>query len=656
MAMKQKTLHANHREEVIVCLNEMEKESFFPTFAFVFVLDRSLSFDIVKPFYEREIEVFGACSAELILNEGKSDFGLVALLIEIPRNYFNLKVFPANEDSLALGSRIANYALNCFQKPSLMLLVAFRELSFEPEKMIEGILARNQTLKIFGGIASSFGNVENPPFFTKDGLETHGVCALIIDDEKIQIDGLAVSGWQEIGTPKKVTKSDGRKVFEIEGVPATDFYARYFGIQSKEYGIRKNHIDPDLLAASEYPLLLRKEDGSEVMRVAIQMDSEERSVSYGGEIPEDSFVRFCSPNTLETIQRSYSEILKFRDEILDSSPDFILMFNCAVRSRSLGAYMNTELNAIYKLWKRNVIGFSSWGEIGNVKQSKCGLHNTVISIVAVKEVSQDRSSHKKSQNDELIEFPTEPPRKLLNYDELVKEVEQLRRDKRILGHFLRLTSEDLEQEETKSTKLLLNILPQEIATRLKSGEVNISQRIHSASVLFADLVGFTNFASKTDPVELVILLNEIFTKFDELAIESKIEKIKTIGDAYMVAAGVPNSMPDHADRCVALAKQMILFIKDFSEKKGINFKIRIGINSGEVTAGVIGKHKFTYDLWGDTVNIAQRMESSGNSNSIQITQNTFDLISDQNDFMPRWIDAKGVGRMKAYLLDLNESK
>ncbi|TGL67803.1 adenylate/guanylate cyclase domain-containing protein [Leptospira jelokensis] len=650
--MNQRILKANGKEEVIQFLEGLKQSSFFPTLAFIFVIDKSLSFDLVAPFYEEGVEVFATCSAEVIYNDSKSEFALIALVLAIPRSYFSLVHYPAHSESYFLGNRIARDAKNQFLRPALLMLVAFKDLSFEPEKMIEGILDIDSGLKIFGGIASSFGNVENPPFYTKYGLETHGVCVLIFDEEKIQIHGLAVSGWQELGTPKKVTKSIGRKVSEIEGEPATDFYAKYFGFNTENLGIRKNHIDPDLLAASEFPLLIRKEDGSEVLRVAIQMDSKEKSVSYGGDIPEGSLVRFCSPNTMETIQHSYQEMFSFRTDLQELYPDFILMFNCAVRSRSLGPYMNLELNAIHKLWNRNVIGFSSWGEIGNSLHSKCGLHNTVISVVAIRSVEdENRDDFERIEGNPGI-IQLEPASEVLTMEEMKREIDQLRRDKRILGHFLRLTSDDLEQEELKSSTLLLNILPKETASRLRLGEVNISERVPSASVLFADLVGFTSFASKIDPEKLVIILNQIFTSFDDLTLKYGVEKIKTIGDAYMVASGVPNHLIDHADRCIQLGKEMISFMKTFSKKENLPLKIRIGINSGEVTAGVIGKHKFTYDLWGDTVNVAQRMEASGLPNCIQISRFTYDLISEKQNFISNWIEAKGLGKIEAFLMDL----
>lgn len=228
--MKQITLRANSEEDVRTQLNDLEAKSFHASLAFIFILDRSLSLDLVQPFHDLNIEIFASCSAELIYNGGKSEFSIIALLLEIPREYFRLKVFKQDMNSTLMGNEIAQFALSSFHKPSILLLLAFRDLNFEPEKLIQGILDTESTLKIFGGIASSFGEVEHPPFLSKQGFETQGACALIFDQEKIEINGLAVSGWQELGTPKKVTRAEGRKVFEIEGMPATDFYARYFGI------------------------------------------------------------------------------------------------------------------------------------------------------------------------------------------------------------------------------------------------------------------------------------------------------------------------------------------------------------------------------------------------------------------------------------------
>jgi class 3 adenylate cyclase len=209
----------------------------------------------------------------------------------------------------------------------------------------------------------------------------------------------------------------------------------------------------------------------------------------------------------------------------------------------------------------------------------------------------------------------------------------------------------LKIEKQNSEKLLLNILPKSIADRLKQDNKTIADSFAHATVLFADIVGFTEISHHVSPVELVNLLNEIFSQFDYLAEKYQLEKIKTIGDAYMIVGGLPFPRKDHAQAVAKMALSMLETINIFNEKMGYDFKMRIGINSGEVVAGVIGIKKFIYDLWGDTVNIASRMESHGIPNKIQITQTTYNLL--KNEFICEErgiISIKGKGDMQTYFL------
>lgn len=203
----------------------------------------------------------------------------------------------------------------------------------------------------------------------------------------------------------------------------------------------------------------------------------------------------------------------------------------------------------------------------------------------------------------------------------------------------------------KAELLLLNILPQAVAERLKRGQRTIAESFEEVTVLFADLVEFTKFSTQTSPTELVEILNVIFSKFDRLADQHGVEKIKTIGDAYMVVAGLPTPRPDHAQAIAQMALDMQKAIAQLNIETGSAFKIRIGINSGPVVAGVIGIKKFSYDLWGDTVNTASRMESHGIAGYIQVTTATYERLKDQYQFEKRGsIPVKGKGEMTTYLL------
>ncbi|HAX79465.1 MAG TPA: diguanylate cyclase [Cyanobacteria bacterium UBA11372] len=211
--------------------------------------------------------------------------------------------------------------------------------------------------------------------------------------------------------------------------------------------------------------------------------------------------------------------------------------------------------------------------------------------------------------------------------------------------------DELRRERLKAERLLLNILPQPIAERLKRNETAIADRFDAVTVLFADLVDFTSLAAKITPTQLVNLLDEIFSAFDRLVEQYKLEKIKTIGDAYMAVGGLPTPRKNHAEAIADMALAMQQAIVNFQQDVKKPFQLRIGINSGDVVAGVIGKKKFSYDLWGDTVNIASRMESEGMAGKIQVTAATYELLKDKYILQPRGnVLIKGRGEMLTYWL------
>jgi len=209
-----------------------------------------------------------------------------------------------------------------------------------------------------------------------------------------------------------------------------------------------------------------------------------------------------------------------------------------------------------------------------------------------------------------------------------------------------------ELEFQRSESLLSNILPSAIADRLKSGsEKVIADRHEAASVLFADMAGFTAAAAATSPAKLVAFLNEVFTAFDHLVQQHGLEKVKTTGDNYMVVSGVPIARQDHAAALLRLGIDMLDKAKHMQDPNGSNVSIRIGIASGPVVAGVVGMKKFFYDVWGDTVNVASRMESTGIPGRIQVDPETHRLLQHAFDFEKRdVVDIKGKGEMTTWLL------
>ena len=211
--------------------------------------------------------------------------------------------------------------------------------------------------------------------------------------------------------------------------------------------------------------------------------------------------------------------------------------------------------------------------------------------------------------------------------------------------------DQLQKEQEKSERLLLNILPAAIAERLKRGESTIADNFPDVTVLFADIAGFTELAARVAPAALVHSLNEIFSSFDSLVEKHGLEKIKTIGDAYMVVGGLPTPRQDHAEAIAAMALDMQQELNGFNAARGTRLAMRVGIHTGPVIAGIIGQKKFIYDLWGDTVNTASRMEASGETGKIQTSDITYNRLKEKFAFAKRGkVDIKGKGQMTTYYL------
>ncbi|MBE9162147.1 adenylate/guanylate cyclase domain-containing protein [Tychonema sp. LEGE 06208] len=241
---------------------------------------------------------------------------------------------------------------------------------------------------------------------------------------------------------------------------------------------------------------------------------------------------------------------------------------------------------------------------------------------------------------------------------LTLSISRLRQNAKQLEHRVRErtaqlqeTNVELLKEQEKCDRLLLNILPESIAARLKDGQSSIADGFAEVTILFADIVGFTVLSAQISPEELLVFLNEIFSAFDGLTEKYGLEKIKTIGDAYMVVGGLPNPSTNHAEKIAEMALDMQEELAKFNVKHHAEINIRIGINTGPAIAGVIGTKKFIYDLWGDAVNTAARMESHGIAGRIQVTQSTYNILQNKYQFEDRGvIHIKGKGDMNTYLL------
>jgi len=215
---------------------------------------------------------------------------------------------------------------------------------------------------------------------------------------------------------------------------------------------------------------------------------------------------------------------------------------------------------------------------------------------------------------------------------------------------LRYTDVRRRAAEARSDELLTNAIPRSIAARLRHGESRIAETYPQTTIVFADIVSFTPWAQRTDPARVVALLDDLFSRFDVLVAEHGLEKIKTVGDAYMAAAGAPEARIDHAPAAVAFAQAALGAVAAWRRDNAIELEARVGLASGPVVGGVIGQRRITFDLWGDTVNTAARMESSGVPGRIHLAASTRALLDDALELEERRIDVKGLGPMTTYLV------
>lgn len=230
----------------------------------------------------------------------------------------------------------------------------------------------------------------------------------------------------------------------------------------------------------------------------------------------------------------------------------------------------------------------------------------------------------------------------------------------LIGLFLVITTvyliaRKIRQANLRSERLLENILPKFVITELKEKKQFLARNVKSTSIMFADIVNFTNYASVTTPEKVVHLLDYFFSIFDNLCSQFQMEKIKTIGDAYMAVSGLFGEDPYHANHAVDMGLEMIRSIEHFNLDHDTHFALRVGVDSGDVTTGIIGKQKFSYDLWGHAVNRASRMESTGVENIVQITQKTYEALIDKEKYFAvsrHDVDIKGLGKMDTYLINL----
>jgi hypothetical protein len=368
--MKSRVFSATSIEQIEPRLQDIRQEGLAPTLAIVF---SSVTHDLTElrtVFTKYDIEVFGATSSGEITNDEIHEESIVVMLLDINPDAFRLKIFDGEgKTSYQLGQSAAEWAKTVYDNPALMVMSA--GIRADGQQIVDGIIQTiERHVPLFGGLAGDDLRMQETFVFSALQVIANGVLALVFDRNVIELQGIAASGWKGIGTPKTITKAEGNIVYRIDDEPAQEVYKKYL------------NIGDDLMLAAEYPLLLIRDDGSFVLRAAFVVNKD-KSIVYGGTVPEGTKVRFSMPPGSEIIDVAMKQMSEFDQQI--SRPDAIVLFSCKARHLALGPMIEDEICAVHKLWNVPLIGFFTNGEIGPLPQGRCDFHNYALVPVLINE-------------------------------------------------------------------------------------------------------------------------------------------------------------------------------------------------------------------------------------------------------------------------------
>ncbi len=374
--MKVITIQSNSVEELNTKVDSIVNSNFNHNLAIVFA---SVSHNLQKVseiFDKHNIKIFGSGTGAEIMNDEVLEHSIVVMLFDIKEEYFTLYYQETqNNNTAQISENAAKYAKKKFENPAFIVLTS--SLATDGVSVIEGISevikSRNQ---IFGGMASDI-KMEKTTIFTNKKIIDEGVIFLILDNNKIEVKGIATSGWEAVGSEKIITKAKRNTIYTIDDKPALDMFLKYYGLE--------NSTEPiGLSIGAKYPLQVNYENKTPVLRTPVSGNSEDGSITLTGRIEQGAKVKFTTQATFEIIDKTIAEIKEFKTEVPET--DAMIMFSCKGRKVAFGPMMEDEIEGIHEIWNAPLIGFFTYGEIGNAKNQKSDFHNETCSLVLLKEV------------------------------------------------------------------------------------------------------------------------------------------------------------------------------------------------------------------------------------------------------------------------------
>lgn len=376
--MKAKSIKGKTAEEIITALETGNAEGFNPTVAIIFIAADNEREAVCSVFTKKGIQVFGASSGGNFIDEEIESGAIVVLLMEINPAYFIIKLTNTDQGKkTTIAEQIGNTGMAKFSKPSFLIVSG--GITTDGDEIIEGIeKACGKGTKIFGGLAADSFKMERTYVFNNNEITDNGLIALILDEEKISLSGIAIGGWRPMGIERTITSSKGNVVYSIDNEPALDFISRYAGIKDID---SQNSLG--MLLSSNFQLQLKRENKHPVMRTPMIANKEDRSIIFAGSLPEGSKVRLCLLPGFEVIEAALKDFLAYKNE--QESADALIMFSCAGRQMSLGPYVSEEIIGVRNLWDAPMAGFFCFGEIGRVENGDHEFHNMTCSLAILKE-------------------------------------------------------------------------------------------------------------------------------------------------------------------------------------------------------------------------------------------------------------------------------
>jgi len=393
--MKAKSIKGKSTEEITSALYESMADGFKPTLAIVFLSIKQDREAISKLLDEKDIQLFGATTAGEFIDGDIEKGSIVMMLLDINPTYFKIEFLEITpETALEDAKKLGVAGKEIFTNPAL--IIATGGVFIDGDQIIEGIIqgfgktasSAHKEVTIFGGMAGDDLLAEKPLVFTNGKSTDNAIVALIIDEDKIDVRGIATCGWNAIGTTKTVTKSEGNIVYTIDDKPALDMLMKYLGVEVKP---DENKEIVTFQNSWYYPLQLERENGDSVIRATRFANSEDRSLICTGSVPQGSKIKFSMPPDFDSIETVIAECESIKDNV-EQQADALIMFSCVSRHLSFGELMKEEIEQVQKVWDAPMAGFFSYGEYGKslsaVQAGKTGkheFHNNACCVVVLKE-------------------------------------------------------------------------------------------------------------------------------------------------------------------------------------------------------------------------------------------------------------------------------